>query len=202
MPPDPPLTPDRILAAAEDVIRRFGPTKATVVDVARALGVTHAAVYRHFASKADLREAVVGRWVERMMPPLRAIAAAPGDPARRLRRFVDALVAGKRRLAADDPELFAAFRTLAAETRAVTQAHVSELADLAAAIVAVGVADGSFAPTADPATAGQAVLLATRAFHHPAHAAGWADSGIDAELEAVWTLVIGGLRHRPAGHES
>ncbi len=31
-----PLTRDRILAAAEDVIRRFGPTKATVVDVARA----------------------------------------------------------------------------------------------------------------------------------------------------------------------
>ena len=44
-----PLTLDRILATAEDVIRRFGPAKATVVDVARALGVSHAAVYRHVA---------------------------------------------------------------------------------------------------------------------------------------------------------
>ena len=35
-PADIPLTRDRILAAAEDVIRRFGPAKATVVDVARA----------------------------------------------------------------------------------------------------------------------------------------------------------------------
>ena len=42
------LTPERILDAAEEVLRRFGPTKTTVVDVARALGVSHGSVYRHF----------------------------------------------------------------------------------------------------------------------------------------------------------
>ena len=67
-----------IVCAAEDVIRRFGPAKATVVDVARALGVSHAAVYRHVATKAELRELVVGRWVETMMPPLRSIAGKAG----------------------------------------------------------------------------------------------------------------------------
>jgi AcrR family transcriptional regulator len=72
MPPtDAPLTRDRVLATAEDVIRRFGPAKATVVDVARALGVSHAAVYRHVATKAEPRDLVVGRWVEATMPPLR-----------------------------------------------------------------------------------------------------------------------------------
>ena len=47
MPPDAPLTRDRILAAAEEVIRRFGPAKATVVDLARALGLTPPAMSRH-----------------------------------------------------------------------------------------------------------------------------------------------------------
>jgi hypothetical protein len=42
-PADGPLTRDRILATAEEVIRRFGSAEATVVDVARALGVSHAA---------------------------------------------------------------------------------------------------------------------------------------------------------------
>jgi hypothetical protein len=37
-------TPERILRAAEDVLRRSGPEKATVVDLARALGVAHAGV--------------------------------------------------------------------------------------------------------------------------------------------------------------
>ena len=46
------LTPERILEATEDVLRRFGLAKATVVDVARALDVSHGSVYRHFPSKA------------------------------------------------------------------------------------------------------------------------------------------------------
>ena len=35
------LTPDRILDAAEEALTRYGPAKTTVVDVARALGVSH-----------------------------------------------------------------------------------------------------------------------------------------------------------------
>jgi len=81
MPPDAPLTRQRILAAAEAVIRRFGPTKATVVDVARALGVSHAALYRHVANKAQLRDLVIGAWMETVMPPLRAIANQSGPGA-------------------------------------------------------------------------------------------------------------------------
>src|SRR6201988_4022924 len=104
---DLPLTRDRSASPAEDVLRRFGPAKATVVDVARALGVSHAAVYRHVATKAELRDLVVGRWVEATMPPLRDIAARPGPPPQRLRRLFDALIAIKRCRAADDPELFA-----------------------------------------------------------------------------------------------
>src|SRR5215475_8675524 len=98
---DVPLSRDQILAAAEDVIRRFGPAKATVVDVARALGVSHTAIYRHVATKAELRDLVVGRWVEATMPPLRAIVARPGPALQRLRKLIDALIAVKRRRAAD-----------------------------------------------------------------------------------------------------
>ncbi len=48
------LTPERILEVTEDVLRRYGLAKATVVDVARALDVSHGSVYRHFPSKASL----------------------------------------------------------------------------------------------------------------------------------------------------
>ena len=101
MPAD--LTPERILEAAEDVLRRFGPAKATVVDVARVLGVSHGSVYRHFPSKAALRDAVAERWLERMMPPLAAIAAENGPAPERLRRWLEALIAGKRQQSAGRP---------------------------------------------------------------------------------------------------
>ncbi len=198
MPPSPtssnvPLTRDRILAAAEDVIRRFGPDKATVVDVARALGVSHAAVYRHVASKADLRDLVVGRWMEAMMAPLRAIVERPGPAPQRLRRLFDALIAVKRRRATEDPEVFAAYLALAADAKSVVAAHVEELVGLAAEVIRDGVKDRTFRKV-DPAAAGRAVLLATSWFHHPAHAAEWGEAGIDAEFEEVWGMVMDGLR--------
>jgi AcrR family transcriptional regulator len=189
---DIPLTRDRIVSTAEDVIRRFGPAKATVVDVARALGVSHAAVYRHVTTKAELRELVVGRWVETTIPPLRAIAAQSGSAAVRLRQFFDALVKLKRQRAAEDPELFAAYRTLAADAKSVVAAHIDELVGLAATIIRSGVKDGSFR-SVDPVAAGRAVLFATSRFTHPAHAAEWTDPTIDAVYQHVWKMLMDGL---------
>ena len=191
-PADTPLSLERILATAEDVIRRFGPAKATVVDVARALGVSHTAVYRHVATKAVLRNLVVGRWMEATMPPLRAIASQPGPAPQRLRQFFDALLAVKRRRATGDPELFAAYRTLAANAQSVVDAHVAELVELVALIIRSGVKEGTFRAV-DPVATGQAVLFATFRFHHPAHAAEWADPAIDAAFNDVWQLVMDGL---------
>jgi AcrR family transcriptional regulator len=191
-PAEAPLTRERILAAAEEVIRRFGPAKATVLDVARALGVSHAAVYRHVASKAELRDRVVGRWVEALMPPLRSLAAQPGPAPQRLRRLFEALGAAKRARAAEDPALFAAYRTLAAEAHSVASAHVEELIQLAASIIRAGVAEGSFRPV-DPVPAGRAVLFATCRFHHPAHADEWNDPDSGTAFEEVWRLLMSGL---------
>jgi len=191
-PADAPLTRDRILATAEDVVRRFGPAKATVVDVARALGVSHAAVYRYVATKAELRELVVGRWAEATMAPLRAIAARPGPAPQRLRRLFDTLIAVKRRRAADDPELFAAYRTLAVGARSAASIHVDELIGLAAAIIRSGVEEGTFRAV-DPVAASRAVLFATSRFHHPAHAAEWSNPTIDATYDDVWQMLMDGL---------
>ena len=162
------------------------------MDVARLLGVSHTAVYKHVSSKAELRDLVVGRWVEATMPPLRAIIAQADPAPLRLRNLIDALITVKRRRAADDPELFAAYRTLGADAKSVVIAHVDEMIKLVAMVIASGVADGTFRAV-DPVAAGRAVLVATSRFHHPAHAAEWADPAIDATYEEVWQLLISGL---------
>ena len=189
------LTRDRILEAAVDVLRRFGPEKATVVDVARVLGVTHGSVYRYFPSKAALRDTVVQHWLEAMMPPLEAVAAEEGPAPERLRRWLDLLIAAKRSRATDDPELFAAYYALAKQARKVVRAHIDALVGLAARIIADGVAIGEFAVD-DPVAAGRAVLYATTRFHNPAHAAEWSDPDTARILEDVWHLLICGLASR------
>lgn len=190
------LTEDRILEAAEEALRRYGPAKANVVDVARALGVSHGSVYRHFPSKAALRDAVTERWLSEISKPLEAIAAGKGTAPQRLGRWLDGLVQAKRRKALDDPELFATYIALAADAREVVKTHVETLVDQLACIVAEGVADGAFAAD-DPRAAARAAFDATTRFHNPAHAAEWSDPQIDAAYEGVRALVLGGLTTSP-----
>jgi hypothetical protein len=44
--------------------------------------------------------------------------------------------------------------------------------------------------------AARAVFDPTTRFHHPAHAAEWQATGIDAEFDGVCALVVDGLRAR------
>ena len=186
------LTRERVLDAAEDVLRRFGPPKATVVDVARALGVSHGSVYRHFPSKAALRDAVAERWLSRVSQPLAAIAAENGPAPERLRRWLDTLIAFKRRKVLDDPEMFANYLEIAAGARDVVKGHVEALSGQVAQILRDGMNRGEFAVT-DPLSAGKAVLEATARFHHPAHAREWTEPDLDSHFEAVWALLLRGL---------
>jgi AcrR family transcriptional regulator len=191
------LTADRILVAAEKVLRRYGPAKANVVDVARALGVSHGSVYRHFPSKAALRDAVTERWLSQISGPLEAVAIGKGTAPERLRRWLDLLVTSKRRKALDEPELFATYVELTADAREVVRAHVETLIGQLARIVADGVADGEFA-VEDPVAAARAAFDATSRFHNPAHAVEWRDPQIDRAYKAVRSLVLRGLAAKPA----
>jgi AcrR family transcriptional regulator len=190
---DGPLTAERILEASEDVLRRYGPAKATVVDVARELGVSHGSVYRHFPSKAALRDAVAESWLHEIAEPLAAIAEGGGSASKRLRAWLDALVASKQARAREDPELFATYVQIAGESREVITAHVEELVSQLARIISDGVERGELAAR-DPQAAARAVFDATSRFHNPANAPSWSDPRIEAEYEQVCGLVEAGLR--------
>ncbi|MEV6672692.1 TetR family transcriptional regulator [Streptomyces sp. NPDC051162] len=191
MPPET-LTPARILETTEDVLRRYGPAKATVVDVARALGVSHGSVYRHFGSKAALREAVTQRWLDQSHTTLSAFADAAGPAEPRLRQWLAGLFTAKRHKAGDDPELFATYMVLVGENSAVVDRHVETMIEQLARIVSDGMATGEFA-TVDPTTTARAVWDATNRFHDPAYAAEWSRPEIDGAFSAVCDLVVRGL---------
>lgn len=190
-----PLTAEAILDTAEEVLRRYGPGKASVVDVARALDVSHGSVYRHFASKAALRDAVTRRWLERVSAPLEEIVRRRGRASRRLHDWLVLLATTKQSMATGDPEMFETFHELTLASRGVVAAHVDHLAEQLARIVADGMASGEFA-TGDATSVGRAVLHATARFHHPAHATEWGEPALADELEAVYALVLNGLSAR------
>jgi AcrR family transcriptional regulator len=192
------LTPERILEVTEDVLRRFGLAKATVVDVARALEVSHGSVYRHFPSKASLREAVAKRWLDRVSAPLSAVAYEQGPAPARLERWLRTLCTVKQQKVCEDPEMFQTYLTLAREACAAVRAHREGLAEQLATIIADGVEQGAFEVT-DVKASARAIYDATIRYHHPAHAEEWKDPALTARFDALLALLIRGLETRCKG---
>jgi AcrR family transcriptional regulator len=186
------LTPERILEATEDVLRRFGLAKATVVDVARALDVSHGSVYRHFPSKASLRQAVAKRWLDRANAPLQEIAEESGPAPARLERWFRTMFEIKYKKVCEDPEMFATYLTLAREACEVVKAHKERLVDQVAHILSEGVQQGVFEVT-DVKASARAVFDATTRYHHPAHSDEWGDPQLPARIDALLALLLKGL---------
>ncbi|MFD7338728.1 TetR/AcrR family transcriptional regulator [Streptomyces violascens] len=193
-----PLTAERILVATEEVLRRHGPAKATVVDVARQLGVSHGSVYRHFRTKAALREAVTERWLNRSTDLLRGIAARQDlESGVVLRLWLSELFQAKMHKAGDDPELFQTYEVLLRENSSVVEEHIAELVGQLTTIIQFGLERGEFTvPYESPAVSARAVFDATGRFHDPVYAAEWSRRSIVDDFGAVVDLLLQGLKKR------
>ena len=186
------LTPERILEVTEDVLRRYGLAKATVVDVARALDVSHGSVYRHFPSKASLREAVAKRWLERVSTPLAKIAESSGPAPAKFERWLRELFTAKQKRYLEDPEMFATYLTLAREACKTVNGHKTCLTGQLELILADGVKQGAF-EIADTGVTAKAIFDAVTRFHHPAHSDEWKDPQLPARIDALIALLLRGI---------
>jgi AcrR family transcriptional regulator len=184
----------RILDAAEVVLRRHGPGKTNVVDVARELGQTHASVYRYFSSKAELFEALVERWLARASEPLEAIARSRKPAADRLREWLMALFRAKVRKITADPELFSTYEAMVVESPRAVAHHLGMLDEHVESIIADGVAAGEFPPDTDLRRATRAILGGSLRFHHPALLAKPPGPPGERDAADVFSLLVAGLK--------
>ena len=71
--PEPVATATRILDLAEELVQTRGFSGFSYADVAARLDVTPASLHYHYATKADLGEALIRRYRERFMSALEAV---------------------------------------------------------------------------------------------------------------------------------
>lgn len=187
---------DRILDATVELLRRHGPGKTGVVDVARALDMSHSNVYKHFASKSALFDAVAERWLAHVMAPLTKITADKKTPApKRLKAWIRQLAETKRRKVLDDPEMFTVYTGITAEAHDVVAKHIEHLHAEVSEILRDGVKAGDWSLKSVDAAA-RTLLNGTARFHHPAMVQ--LDGGRSdlKELDALVDLLIDGLQAR------
>ena len=101
----------KLLDAASAVIRRDGPQALTLDAVAAEAGVSKGGLLYHFASKRDLLDALVARWLDDFQDDIDA-APGPGSPAGYVRASDGAKAEEAGLLAAlvADPEVLAVVR--------------------------------------------------------------------------------------------
>jgi AcrR family transcriptional regulator len=185
---------EQILDAAEDLLRRYGIEKTNIVDVAKALGLSHTAVYKYFPTKLAVQEAVAARWLNRITQPMADIATSPSDAEQTLRRWVTGLVDVKRRTAREDCELFQVYHALAESAEGAVAHHMDQLARQLAHIIEHGIETREFR-VRDSRQAAQAVLTATVRFHHPHFLSkGDPQQPTEAESRKVMDLLLAGLK--------
>ena len=186
--------PERILDAAEQVLRRHGAEKTNVVDIARVLGMSHGNIYRHFPSKKALLDAVAARWLHKVTSPLEAVADDPVLSApERLVKWFDTLRVVKQHKVLDDPELFRVYHRLAMAAGELASEHVDGLLAQVERIIADGMAAGEFSARLDARLTARSCLHGMSSFHHPAlllHGA----LPEEEDARAVLALLLAGLR--------
>jgi AcrR family transcriptional regulator len=189
-----PLTKQRILAVAEQVLLSRGADKATVVEVARLLGLTHANIYKFFANKAKVHQAVVELWLERMDAPLASIVADHASAQVRVVRWLDAFVGARRRAWRENPKLFRALQAVVVQEHPATwDTYKVRLCRGLAEILGDGMASGAF-KEGNALELASALIDANVRFFHPAHHLEWSDLRSDAAYNTVRTLLLAGLR--------
>jgi AcrR family transcriptional regulator len=115
---------ERVLDAATELVRLEG-EKVPMADIARHAGVGVGTVYRHFATREELLEALVHRSFELAVANARTAAATPGPALDGVRAFLTATLRDRDRFvlpAHGGPKVFnPAIRALQAEVREVLQ---------------------------------------------------------------------------------
>ncbi|MGC4406726.1 TetR/AcrR family transcriptional regulator [Rhizobium rosettiformans] len=183
---DPPDHRDRILDTAAEQVRRFGEAKTNVVDIAKAMGLSHSAIYRHFRSKADIFDALAARTMAEEAELAARFVNADGSAGDRLRGLVLALHRSKRAKLGDDPEIHGLYRRIVTERPDLVADYARRMTVLVRQVLEDGVNGGEFHIPELDAAAG-VVRDAVTVFIHPAHVEQAVLVGLDMEprLHAV-----------------
>jgi AcrR family transcriptional regulator len=156
----------QIVEVAERLFRQIGFQKTTVADIARELHMSPANVYRFFAAKSEINEAVCLDFLGRIEADAEKIAASRGNAAQRMRNVIGSVAKTYSILSISDRKLHELIAAAITENWTVMRKHNQRMAGILQQIIASGMAAGEFHP-GDAALAARLVNTACIRFCHP-----------------------------------
>jgi AcrR family transcriptional regulator len=161
-----PDTRERILVEAERLFRELGYLKTTVGDIAKALRMSPANVYRFFDSKKAIHEGVARVLMGEVEDAGRAILGKPGPATLRLRELLTTIHRMNSERFVGDSKLHEMVEIAMEESWEVCLAHMQTIVEAIGGVIAQGVASGEF-ETTDVPLAAMCTCQAMLGYFHP-----------------------------------
>ncbi len=160
-------TRNRILKEAEQLFRHYGYAKTTVADIAEACGMSSANVYRFFASKSHINEAICDRIISDLEARLHKIVIAEAPASERLSRFIAECARHTVETLIDQKKVHEMVVVAMDEHWSSIERHLNATTAMIGEIIASGIAAGEFKPQ-DVEKAARCVKGAIAVLIHPA----------------------------------
>jgi AcrR family transcriptional regulator len=185
---------ERAIEHTIERMRKFGYEKVRLSDIARDLGVTHAALYGHFADKAALFDAVSERWLVGIDRKLEDVCNddAAISSLQRITNWFLVLHRAKREKVQYDPEIFRAFNFSAQIEKEFVRCHMSSMDSQLKRLVKRAIDDGSMRGNVEAIV--KILFTATIEFHHPVLVLQHIAEEQEQLLEQILAAVYKGLR--------
>jgi AcrR family transcriptional regulator len=155
-----------ITEVAERLFRQVGFKKTTVADIARELHVSPANIYRFYASKSKINEAVCLDLLGKIEAEAEQVAASRGTATQKIRNLIGSVERTLHKQYMSDRKLHDFIEAAITDDWAVMRWHTERMTAILEQIIADGMASREFTP-GDAELAARFVNTACIRFWHP-----------------------------------
>jgi AcrR family transcriptional regulator len=173
----------RIMETAEALFRRLGFAKTAVADIAAELKMSPANVYRFFASKNAIVEAICRRCLSEVEGKAWAVARSKGPASQRMERLVLEILAYHKENLLIEHRVNEMVLFAMDHMWDTIRAHKEVIRNVTELILRDGIESGEFEPVEPRATA-DLIMRSVLSFTHPVLVGQCLEEGHDLEAEA------------------
>jgi AcrR family transcriptional regulator len=158
---------DQIVDAARAHFSRFGYSKTTVADLAKAIGFSKAYIYKFFDSKQAIGQAICVQCLERIVAAGEAGMADGKTASEKFRRFFNGIILKSAELVFEEELLYDIAAHAAEERWPSVVAYLDRAETLVKEIILLGRETGEFERKTPVDETSEAILLVMQSFMNP-----------------------------------
>ena len=186
-------TREQILQAAMDRFKHYGYGKTTMAEIARDCDMSAGNIYRFFASKIDIAEAMARKLNMDINAQNAALARGAGSAIEKMRRFHHTALTTTFHKLDNDAKVLEIAEVLSHERPTFANEEMAQERVYLVQILEQGIADGDFAPMENPNFVAEMMQAATMKFRYPQLWSRLTLPKLERELDGVMDIILAGL---------